>query len=148
MKLYYHLILICISIETGGDSFRRSCAMKFNKLRDHVIYITYVNDKWKYNKWLITNHVTYSCGTILFSCLFQPSLVIVTFVKAVVFLICHVITWSKVTSNNGWIPFHRSQQIWSVMLTYSSLPNRRDVTAIIFLRIFHPQLCYFSHHLY
>ena len=45
MKLYYHLILICISIETGGDSLRRSCAMKFNKLRDHVIYITYVNDK-------------------------------------------------------------------------------------------------------
>ena len=31
---------------------------------------------------------------------------------------------------------------------YSSLPNRRDVTAIIFLIIFHPQLCYFSHHVY
>ena len=28
---------------------------------------------------------------------------------------------------------------------YFSLPNRRDVTAIIFLIIFHPQLCYFSH---
>ena len=31
---------------------------------------------------------------------------------------------------------------------YSSLPNRRDVTAINFLRIFHPKLCYFSHHVY
>ena len=29
---------------------------------------------------------------------------------------------------------------------YSSLPNRRDVTAINFLRIFYLQLCYFSHH--
>ena len=31
---------------------------------------------------------------------------------------------------------------------YSSLPKRRDITAINFLRIFHPQLCYSSHHVY
>ena len=31
---------------------------------------------------------------------------------------------------------------------YSSLPNRRDITAINFLRIFHPQLCCFSQHVY
>ena len=31
---------------------------------------------------------------------------------------------------------------------YSSLPNRRDVTPINSLRTFHPQLCYFSHHVY
>ena len=31
---------------------------------------------------------------------------------------------------------------------YSSLPNRRDVTAINFLRIFHQQVCYFSHRVY
>ena len=31
---------------------------------------------------------------------------------------------------------------------YSSLPNRPDITAINFLRIFHPQLSYFSHHVY
>ena len=31
---------------------------------------------------------------------------------------------------------------------YSSLPNRRDVTPINFLRSFHPQLCYFNHHVY
>ena len=28
---------------------------------------------------------------------------------------------------------------------YSSLPNRRGATAINFLRVFHPQLCYFRH---
>ena len=31
---------------------------------------------------------------------------------------------------------------------YSSLPNRGDVMTVNFLRIFHPQLCYFSHHVY
>ena len=31
---------------------------------------------------------------------------------------------------------------------YSSLLNRCDVTSINFLRIFPPQLCYFSHHIY
>ena len=31
---------------------------------------------------------------------------------------------------------------------YSSLPNRRNVTAIHFLIIFHPQPCYLSHHIY
>ena len=31
---------------------------------------------------------------------------------------------------------------------YSSLLNRRDVTSSNFLRIFPPQLCYFSHHIY
>ena len=31
---------------------------------------------------------------------------------------------------------------------YSSFPNRHGVTAINFLRIFHPQLCYFSHHVF
>ena len=33
-------------------------------------------------------------------------------------------------------------------MIYFSLKNRRDVTAINFLRIFLPQLFYFSHHLY
>ena len=32
--------------------------------------------------------------------------------------------------------------------SFSSLPNRRDVTAISFLRIFHPRVCYFSHRVY
>ena len=32
--------------------------------------------------------------------------------------------------------------------TYPSLPNRGDVSAINFMRIFHPHLCYFSHHVY
>ena len=36
----------------------------------------------------------------------------------------------------------------SRLYNYSSLPNRHGVTAINFLRIFHPQLFYFSHHVY
>ena len=40
------------------------------------------------------------------------------------------------------------QSYWNLYVIYSSLPNRRDVTAINFLRIFYPQLCYFSHHVY
>ena len=49
----------------------------------------------------------------------------------------------------------RSNEYWSNIFNhystnslYSFLPNKRDVTAINFLRIFHPQLCYFSHHVY
>ena len=38
--------------------------------------------------------------------------------------------------------------VWKPAFNYSSLPNRRGATAINFLRIFHPQLCYFSHHVY
>ena len=68
MKISYHLILICIPTKIGGYSLRGSCAM---------------NDK-EYNTWNITNLVAYSNGTILLSYMFQPNLVIATFVKVVI----------------------------------------------------------------
>ena len=69
MKIYYYLILICITTKIGGYNLRGSCAM---------------NGIYKYNKWHIINLVTCSNGTILYSYVFQPSLVIVTFVEVVI----------------------------------------------------------------
>ena len=63
--------------------FVKAALRSFNKLRYHVIYMIYTNDIYEYNNWVIINHVKYSHETSLFSYLFQPSLVIATFVKVV-----------------------------------------------------------------
>ena len=95
MKIRYNFILICITTKISGNSLRGSCA---------------INDIKEYNKWHIINLVTYSNGTILFSCMFQPSLVCKS---------CDIIFFNlprdkeiKAMSPNGSIAFHLSHQIW------------------------------------
>ena len=91
MKLCYHPILICFPPRLLVIIFVEIVLWSFNKLRDHM---SYMNDIKKNNKWHIINLMTCNNGTILFSYLFQPSLVIVTFVKVVIQYL-QFATWSS-----------------------------------------------------
>ena len=74
----------------------------------------------------------------IIKCLFQVSFFIL------------FITEQKFCSTNSSVQIlHTQKNVFGRRIfLYSSLPNRRDVTAINFLRIFHPHLCYFSHYVY
>ena len=70
-----------VYIPTKFVAFLDIALWSFNKLHDHV---TYKNDIWEYKKRVIINHMTYRNGIISFAYAFQPSSVIVVFVKVVI----------------------------------------------------------------
>ena len=71
------------------------------------------------------------------------------FFKNTFFNRTYLLCWIILTGNsvNQWKHTLKVYAAENEMI-YFSLKNRSDVTAINFLRIFHPQLFYFSHHVY